>query len=138
MTLTETPRVQNANMLNYARELADLIKKGHLNHRATEAELLINQLKDELDAHVDEENAYLLPYLFQHPNERIRETARRSQNRLNEIAPRVRHWSKAWRASQIERHPDEFFNETHQVFMQLKAHIDDENTCLFPLVELEK
>ncbi len=138
MTLTETPREQNNNMLNYARELTELIKKGHLSHRASDAELLIKQLTDELDAHVDEENAYLLPFLFQHPNERIRETARRSKNKLNEIVPQVKHWSRTWRANQIKNHPDAFFDETRQVFMRLKAHIDEENTRLFPLVELEK
>lgn len=138
MTLTETPRQQNTNILSYARELTKLIKNGHHSHRASDAELLIKQLTDELDAHVDEENAYLLPFLFQHPNERVRDTARRSQNRLNEIAPQIKRWSQAWRASQIENHPDAFFDDTRQVFIHLKAHIDAENTHLFPLVELEK
>ena len=138
MTLTETPRAQNDNILNYASELARLIKSGHVQHRAGDAEQLINRLTEEFDAHVDEENAYLLPYLFQHPNERVRATAHRSQNHLSEIVPQVKHWSRAWRASRIETHPDEFYRETQEVFMRLKAQIDEENRQLFPLVEMDK
>ncbi len=138
MTLTETPRVQNTNILNYATELARLIKSGHLPQRATDAERLINRLTEEFDAHVDEENTYLLPYLFRHPNERVRATARRSHNRLQEIAPQVKDWSRAWRASRIESQPEAFYRDTQAVFMRLKAQIDEENRQLFPLVEMEK
>ena len=138
MILTETPRVQNTNILNYATELARLIKSGRVKQHASDAESLINRLTEEFSAHVDEEQAYLLPYLFQHPNERVRATARRSQTHLNEIAPQVRHWSRAWRANRIKNHPDEFYRETQKVFMQLKAQIDEENRQLFPLVEMDK
>ncbi len=138
MTLTETPRVQNDNILNYATELAQLIKSGRVRQHATDAERLINRLTKEFDAHVNEENTHLLPYLFQHPNERVRATARRSHNRLNEIAPRVKNWSRAWHASRIESQPEEFYRDTQEVFMRLKAQIDEENRQLFPLVEMEK
>ena len=135
MTITDTPRVQNQNILSYATEIADMIKSGHVAKRAMDAEALINRLIDEFEAHVEDENAYLLPHLFQHPNQRVRESAHRSHAMLNEVVPHVFDWGHKWRASNIQTHPDHFHKETRQVFMQLKAQIDNENVELFPLAE---
>ncbi len=135
MTITDNPREQNQNILNYASEIAELIKTGHAARRARDAEVLINRLLDEFEAHVEDENAYLLPHMFQHPNQRVRETARHSQAMLNEMVPQISHWGHKWRAANIQRHPDKFHSETRSVFMRLKAQIDNENVSLFPMAE---
>lgn len=138
MELTDTPRVQNTNLLNCASEIAEIIKSGNLKRRARDAEKLVSRLSEEFDAHLDEENSVLLPYLFQHPNDRIRKTAKRSERRLRQIAPQIRQWQRCWQAPDITQEPDRFHAETRQLFIKLKAQIDEENNQLFPLVELEK
>ncbi|MCK4718574.1 MAG: hemerythrin domain-containing protein [Thermoplasmata archaeon] len=98
----------------------------------TEALLALSEL---IDTHLQMEDRYLYPMLFEHSNILVRESARMLMEEMEDLKGRFDAYSGRWLLDgAISNSPEQFKKETREVSRALLKRIYKEDHELYPLV----
>lgn len=136
MLITDDYRRQHEEILELVSKLSSYLYEQKLKNNAQEARKILSKLSGALKVHLAMEDNSLYPRLLVSKDEKIKEVARQFIEEIGGIAPVFNNYLNKWpNPASIESNPEEFINETSELFSALRNRIDRENNILYPLID---
>jgi len=136
MARTQHYRDEHLELLGLAAELEGLLVPSELLHDAGPARIALSALNGHLALHLGTEDNVLYPELLSHPDERVREAARRAVEEVSDLRAAFAGYVRRWPTPRsIEARPAAFADETRIALAALSARIRAEDEGLFALAD---
>lgn len=125
------------------QEIADILVKieslavpGKAKENCFDISLNIGLLSGKLLSHLNSEDKFLYPSLFNHSDLKVQQVSKRFAQEMGNLHNAFANYKKIYMLSQnIKDNPEQFINETKIIFSAIKNRVASEEKDLYPLVK---
>ena len=136
MDYTKLGRAQHDELLDIAAKIAAHLHVDELMNDDSEVLSLLAVLLGKLSVHLEMEDQILYPKLLGQADEETKSVARRFIAEMGGIGNSIDAYEKKWLpASEIQKDPSGFIEQTKSVFDVLAARIEKENNEMYELLD---
>ena len=127
---------QHDEILALADQIAENLHEEYLIDNHKETHDLLNKLAGKLGAHLSMEDKVLYPKLLQDEDREVKKVALGFINEMGSLNRIFGEYVDRWQDPQkIRKQPENFINETSEIFGALGTRVAKENNILYPLAD---
>jgi len=136
MGITENLKEQHKKIFKLISRISSLLNSDELSKDPSQVCKLLSDLADDLNYHLTLEDHSFYPALFNHPDKNIIAAATKYVDEVKGINESFSNYMSKWNSPEIvQNNPDDFINETMDLFEAISNRIYKEDNVLYPLVE---
>jgi len=136
MGITENLKEQHKKIFKLISRISSLLNSDELSKDPSQVCKLLSDLSDDLNYHLTLEDHSFYPALFNHPDKNIVAAATKYVDEVKGLKESFENYMSKWNSPEtVQNNPDDFINETMDLFEAISNRIYKEDNVLYPLVE---
>jgi hypothetical protein len=136
MSKTDTYRKHHDDLRAIVARLESRLDPAAIAAGSDAVAAVLRELFGKFSVHLAIEDNTLYPRCLDHPDLKVRDTARRFQREMGDLGQGFDTYKKAWPGPMaIARDPGGFILATHDMLKRLKARVDREETEFYALID---
>jgi len=136
MGITENLKEQHKKIFKLISRISSLLNSDELSKDPSQVCKLLSDLADDLNYHLTLEDHSFYPALFNHPDKNIIAAATKYVDEVKGLKESFENYMSKWNSPEtVQNNPDDFINETMDLFEAISNRIYKEDNVLYPLVE---
>jgi len=136
MGITENLKEQHKKIFELTSRISSLLNSDELSKDPSQVCKLLSDLADDLNYHLTLEDHSFYPALFNHPDKNIVAAATKYVDEVKGLKESFENYMSKWNSPEtVQNNPDDFINETMDLFEAISNRIYKEDNVLYPLVE---
>ena len=136
MGITENLKEQHKKIFELTTLISSHLNPDDISQDPSQVYNLLSDLADDLNYHLTLEDHSFYPALFNHPDKNIVAAATKYVAEVQGIKESFSNYMSKWNSPEtVQNNPDDFINETMDLFEAISNRIYKEDNVLYPLVE---